>query len=505
MRRDIGDVMRHGALACGHAITADAVETILREKGNAADAAIAGAFAAMVAEPVLAGLLGGGFCMLAEGREARLLDFFVQTPREKRRDAELREIKADFGTTTQRFHIGAGSVATPGLVPGLFELHARAGRLPLTALAEPAIAAARAGVEVTPYQARLGQIVAPILAATEEARGLFCEGDQPLSAGAVRRNPDFADVLDVLTREGPRFATEGEIAAALLASTGAAGHLTAADLRRYRPVWRAPLRLARRGTEIAANPAPAMGGVLVSFALGCLDPAPGPSAIARALAATDAARLAANDLPEPLLDPAWRAAFLKQMADHPSSPRGTTHISVIDAEGRGAALTLSNGEGAGMIAPGTGIMPNNMLGEADLIPGAAEDDWLSWPVDTRLASMMCPMVCRGPAGELTLLGSGGSNRIRSALTHVLVNLIDRDLPLEEAIAAPRLHAEGAALDVETAGLAEADLPALRAGWPELTEWPEPSMFFGGVHAVRLGARGASAAGDARRAGVARIL
>ena len=92
--------------------------------------------------------------------------------------------------------------------------------------------------------------------------------------------------------------------------------------------------------------------------------------------------------------------------------RGTTHISVIDHSGVGAALTLTNGEGCGLIAPGTGIMPNNMLGEEDLMPGDMHD----WAPDMRLSSMMAPMAVdwvQGPQrGAAMMLGTGGANRIR---------------------------------------------------------------------------------------------
>ena len=128
------------AIACGHDLTADAAEEALRAGGNAVDAVVAGALAAMVAEPVLAGLLGGGFLMVRQpDGESRLLDFFVQTPLQKRPAGELdfRAIHADFGTTTQEFHVGAGAIATPGAVPGLAEAHEKLGRVPLCCIIHP--------------------------------------------------------------------------------------------------------------------------------------------------------------------------------------------------------------------------------------------------------------------------------------------------------------------------------------------------------------------------------
>jgi len=298
---------------------------------------------------------------------------------------------------------------------------------------------------------------------------------------------------------------EGEVAAALVALAGPGGHLERADLARAAPVWRSPLRHRRAGAEIALNPPPSLGGALIRFALELTPPGAGPVEIAAALAATARARAeTAIDR-----DPEAGAAALSRPETRsrhslggarPVSTRGTTQISVIDASGLGVALTLSNGEGCGLIVPGTGIMPNNMLGEADLLP----DGFGTWSPGVRLASMMAPLAVAWPDGRAAMLGSGGSNRIRSALMQVLLGLLDRSEGLEAAIRAPRLHVEGAedpVLDHEETGLAEADRAALRAAWPGARGWAAPSMFFGGAHGAMRTARGdVSAFGDPRRAG-----
>ena len=227
------------AIAAGHRVTAEAGMTMLEAGGTAADAAVAAALTAMVAEPVLAGLLGGGFAMVRDADGGtHLLDAFVDTPGRCRPAAEtdFRAIEADFGETRQEFHIGAGAIAASGLPAGLWELHARLGRMPMAEVAAPAIATARAGVSVTPYQARLARIVAPILTASAEARALHCDAQGTLhGAGAVCTNPDLADVLAVYAAEGPRFVQEGEVAAGLLALAGSGGHLEAGDLARCAP------------------------------------------------------------------------------------------------------------------------------------------------------------------------------------------------------------------------------------------------------------------------------
>jgi gamma-glutamyltranspeptidase/glutathione hydrolase len=449
----------------------------------------------------------------AQGR-AELLDCFVQTPKCKLPEAELdfRAIQADFGETTQEFHIGAGAIATPGLAPGLAEAHARFGRMPLRDLVAPAVRAAREGVVVTEFQANLGRIIAPILQATTASRALMCGDDgKPLAPGARYRNPDFADVLEVFGHEGPRFITEGEVAAGLLALAGEGGHLGSGDLEAYRPQWRKPVEVARGRARIAVNPPPALGGVLVAFALELIGPDDRAADLARAFEATTRARIEAGLQDDPeggpedrimrLLSPDLVARYRAELQGRKAATRGTTQISVVDGTGMGVALTISNGEGNGSIIPGTGIMPNNMLGEEDLVPGG----WHSWAPDTRLSSMMTPMAVSWPDGALAMLGSGGSNRIRTALAQVLVNLLDRGMALGDAVEAPRLHAEVGdppAVDFELPGLAEADRAAILAAFPRARGWAKRSMFYGGVHAVTLDARGnAHAAGDPRRGGV----
>jgi gamma-glutamyltranspeptidase/glutathione hydrolase len=494
---------REAAVAAGSALAAEAAAEVLRAGGSAVDAALAGGFAAMAAEPVLAGLMGGGFLMVREpGGKTRLLDGFVATPARKipEADADLRDVEADFGDVRQSFHIGAATVACPGLAPLIAEAHARFGRAPLRDLAAPAVAALRRGRPLSAFQAEVMAIVAPIVSATPGARALFCGGEAaPLKAGASFANPALADVLETFAAEGPRFVQEGEPAAALAAFCADGGHLTRADLAAYRPEWREPLTVARGAARIALNPPPAAGGALVAFALALLDAGAPLPARASAFRDTALARVEARmgDDPETgavrLLSPETVARWRRL-----SAPRGTTHVSAVDADGLAAAFSLSNGEGCGVVLPGIGVMPNNMLGEADLTPHP-----FAWTPGTRLSSMMTPAIVSWPDGRAAALGSGGSNRIRSAMAQVVAHVIDGGQRLEDAVAAPRLHAEGdGTVDFEDR-FPEGDRAALLAAFPEARAWARDSMFFGGVHAVSRDAAGAvEAAADARRDGVA---
>jgi len=161
--------------------------------------------------------------------------------------------------------------------------------------------------------------------------------------------------------------------------------------------------------------------------------------------------------------------------------------------------SLSNGEGCGHVLPGTGIMLNNMLGEEDLNPGGFQ----RWAPGTRMASMMAPTLVEH-RGRQAVLGSGGSNRIRSAILQVVANLVGFDMTLADAVRAPRIHVEGERLSVE-GGFSDAEQRALEATGLAIERWRDRNLFFGGVHVVQQAEASLSAFGDPRRGGVGRVL
>lgn len=496
---------KSGAVAAGHELTAEAAAEVLREGGNAFDAVIAGLWMACVAEPLLASLGGGGFVMAhsADRSSTRLFDFFAHTPQVKPdpENLEFEAIHADFGTTTQEFHVGAGASAVPGFVPGLHALHAALATLPMRRLAEPAAAAATNGVEINVIQARIFRILEPILNWSKETKALFVPDGALLEDGAMFRNAALGDVIDVIAREGPRIASEGEIAEAMLAVTGAGGALRADDLKRYAVAERAPLSAQLDGVEPFLNPPPSCGGGLIRDMLLNLARQGRLLSVAalnlsRAIDETDRAWRAADRDIERFLG---AAGATEEGA--PARSRGTTHISVIDQAGNSAAATVSNGEGNGRMVPGCGFMINNMLGEEDINPRGFH----AWPQNTRLSSMMAPSVLVSRDGAITALGSGGSNRIRTALFQVSARLLAGPGDLDEAVAAPRMHIERGQLEFEDLFDAE-DREALTEAFKDHRAWPERSMYFGGVHVVQRNAKGGfAAAGDPRRGGVALIV
>jgi gamma-glutamyltranspeptidase/glutathione hydrolase len=477
-----------GAVAAGHNFTAKAGAEMLREGGSAVDAAIAALAMACVCEPVLASPGGGGFAMIRDGNtgKTQLLDFFTQTPLEKRGNAEdgFQTIEADFGPTKQIFHIGPATVATPGFLDGLDALSKRGARLTLQDHFAPAIEAASSGFKLTGYQAYLSTVVAPILMATEASRNLFAPVGQLRGAGETFVNPGLAETFRVLGQTSWR---ESEIAGALLEEQAANGHLSEADLSAYRVEEREPLSLSVGEARVFLNPRPAASGTLIQYALQHLGDCK-PVSLAAALNAADEARLSARgDL----------SALLK----HPLRQNGTTHISAVDADGNACSVTVSNGTGSGEIVNGFGFMLNNILGEEDVNPGGST----GWPVNIRPASMMCPTLLETSDGRLIALGSGGSSRIRSAVFQAVARLSFGGVPLPEAVQMPRLHVENGHLDVE-AGLEQRHLADLINAFSDHRIWAEPNMFFGGVHAVqKTGSGEFDGIGDRRREGVAVIV
>jgi len=525
-----------GTVACGHEETAAAASEILAEGGNAFDAALAAMCAACVVEPVFCSLGGGGFLLASPaGGEALTYDFFVETPCRRRAASEIDfyPILADFGTAKQEFHIGLGAIATPGVIKGLFEVHADLGSLPTTRLVEPAVRLAREGWRLRPIDHFVFRVVGPILIAREDSRGAYTRPDGDLlHEGDVMRQPDLAGCLEALAREGADLFYAGELGQAMIAACrDGGGHLTPEDLARYRVERRQPLARDYRGARILTNPPPSSGGILIAFALEMLGQgAPAPlgfgssdhlAFLTQVMALTNRARIesrlheALDEAAEVgevegasaaarLFDPALLRRYAEQVRGHPACTRGTTHISVIDAQDNLAALSLSNGEGCGHVLPGSGIMPNNMLGEEDLNVAGFN----AWREGTRMASMMAPTLAFFADGGVAALGSGGSNRIRTAILQVLSNLIDFAQPAAEAVAAPRIHFENGLLNIE-GGYPEGSNHAVAALVGEVCDqimvWPEHNLFFGGVHAATRDADGAFAAGgDPRRGGATAI-
>jgi gamma-glutamyltranspeptidase / glutathione hydrolase len=435
----------NGAIAAGHPLTAEAGARVLANGGNAIDACVAAAFVAFVTEGPLTGPAGGGFFLAHAEGVTTLIDCFFAVPTETL--GLIEELTVDFGSTTQSYHVGEGSVAVPGLLAGLTEVHRRFGQLAWAELVAPAIELARTGVEVSSAQAFLHEILVTVLQRDEGGRRIY----------AVPERLDTSDLAATLerVRDDP-----GAAVRELLPELQE-------DLAAYAPIAREPLRATITGREVLTTPAPSRGGAIVAAAL---------DGFTRS-----------RSLHE-------RAASLRDAygADSLGGIAGTTHISVIDANGTAAGLSSTLGAGSGVHRGGTQL--NNMLGEFDvigrveLVPGE------------RLASMMTPTLVLEQGRPRLVLGSAGSVRLAGAIAQV-ADAVLAGASVSDAITRPRLHVVGERELHLEGGWPDDDADTLPAGVWDAVRWPGLNLYFGGASAVELRADGTlDAAGDPRRGG-----
>jgi len=505
-----------GAIAAGHQLTVAAGKEMFNLGGNAFDAAIAAVLAAFVVESTLTSAGGGGF-FLAHTQEKNnlLFDFFPDTPRQKRplNELDFYPIEINFGGEKQTFHIGLGSVAVPGNIAGIFQVHQQLGKLPFKIVAEPAIEYAKNGFKINNYQSFCIQLLAPILQANPACRQVYAPKVELLTAGKTCYMPDFAATLTYLVEQGVTEFYQGDIAQKIVKDCQEkGGYLTIKDLTKYQVNVRQPLQINYRGYEILTNPPPSSGGILIAFALKLIQKIEFGQIefgskehlqiLAEVMRLTNTARKNEYDaniyeekITDNFLDKDLVKEYQKQLENTVNKWGSTTHISVVDEAGNAASVTTSNGEGSSYIIPGTGIMLNNMLGEEDLNPFGFHQ----WQCYQRISSMMSPTMVLEKGKPKIVLGSGGSNRIRTAILQVISNIIDFDLTLEKAVQSPRVHWENNIFSIEPTSTKVEQLIL-----PEATKivlWEAKNMFFGGVNAVTLN----EAVGDERRSGVGEIV
>jgi gamma-glutamyltranspeptidase/glutathione hydrolase len=356
--------------------------------------------------------------------------------------------------------------------------------LPLSEVVSPAITCAEQGTVVEPVTALDFELVGAALGLTKTGRNLIFTGDHPKVTGEILVNTDYARLLRALVSGEITGPTDAQFIAPLAAAMADHdGALTVEDVARYCVEQRDPIVLQRGGSSIFTNPPPSYGGSIVLRALSSALVGSTWTDLADALSvATQTQRMVDRSDPE---------------ASH--VPTGTTHVSVVDAHGMVAALTMSIGTGSGIVTPGWGVQLNNMAGEEDLNPGGLH----TLPPGTRMGSMMAPMLIDGPDGSLTALGTGGSERIRSTTACIVRRIVDDGAALLEAVDAPRIHpAPDGVVHVEPGHEAASDL----ATKSTIQIWDGPDFYFGGVHAVRRTPDGAvEAIGDGRRGGCAVVV
>lgn len=508
-----------GVVAAGDRKTAEAAQEIFSLGGNAFDAIAAAILASFIVEPTLTSVAGGGF-LLAHTQENRniLFDFFTQTPQQKRPVSEIDfyPIPVSFGDATQEFHVGLGSMAVPGNLAGVYRVQQELGKLPFSVVAEPAIHYAKNGIPLSNFQSYcINQILPSIVSISAESRKLYAPQGHLLQKGDLLKSADFAKTLTAITEEGIELFYQGEIAHKIVKDCQEqGGYLTLEDFRNYQVIIREPLKVNYQGRELLTNPPPSSGGCLIAFALKLLETVDIQSmgfrsaehlqTLAQVMCLTNEARKDGYDaylyqekIAEQFLKDTHQKPYQNALKNTVNKWGSTTHISVIDEMGNAASATTSNGEGSGYMIPGTGIMINNMLGEEDLNPLGFHQ----WECDRRISSMMSPTLVLNQGKPEIVLGSGGSNRIRTAIFQVISHLIDFNFSLDQAVNSPRCHWERGTFHLEPPYPQEMT-PHLQL--PEGTEtlvWSQQNMFFGGVHGVRRRPDGTmEGSGDRRRGG-----
>src|SRR3954451_11315712 len=501
-----------GVVAAGHPVTAEAGAAVLRDGGNAVDAAVAAVLMSFAAESPLTGPGAGGFMLVhtASG-EDHLLDFFVAAPGKGLNDVEpaaLEPIDVHFSKeAVQVFNIGPSSCGVYGTTLGLAHALERFGTASLADLVGPAARAAREGVVITPVGGLLLVILGPILQSRPEGQAIYAPDGRLLQAGERICIPELADLLERLGAEGPGFLYEGETARTISTHVlERGGLLSEEDLAGYEVVERRPAGATYRGRYILTNPPPSSGGILIAYSLDLLSRLGRPGDLRALVEVMDAAnRARTEEFVSGLHSEGYLERFLHKEAIE-SAVEGigsrlgsTTHLAVLDDEGACVSVTCSNGSCSGVIVPGTGVHLNNMLGEQDLNPYGYHQH----EPGRRIPSMMAPTVVLRDGVPEVGLGSAGSNRIRSAILQTILGVVDGGLSAQEAVDAPRVHWEGGAVEAEP-GVSEEGLAALeRDGW-QVQRWRERNLYFGGVQAVaRDPVSGAlSGGGDPRRGGAA---
>jgi gamma-glutamyltranspeptidase/glutathione hydrolase len=472
-------VSPRGAVAAAHPLAAEAGASVMRRGGNAVDAAVAAAFALNVVEPQSSGIGGGGFALVytARDRTVHAIDFREVGPAAARPDLYVRD-----GQPRQDLaNAGALAVAVPAAVRGYVELVKRFGKKPLSQLTSPAEQIALRGYQVNLSFVRAAEYRLDCLAADPEAARLFLrrgqDGEYEAPApGDKLIQPDLARTLHAIGLRGADAFYKGRIARSLVESVASRGGiLTLEDLGRVQVRERRPLESTYRGHRIASMPLPSSGGFIVAALLNVLereDPrAEGyrPERFLHAMIETEKQLFAlrqqigdpdfnpgvedrirrmvtkdfAGELSQAIADRATPAAQVLQQREH-----GTTNISAVDEEGNAISLTttVNDSFGACIVPKGTGFVLNDQMDDFAVAPGVGNaygmrGDAANAPGAGKVPlSSMAPTLVFAPDGAFLLsIGSSGGSSIPTTVAQAIVHLIDDRMPVDRAIAQPRLH------------------------------------------------------------------
>jgi gamma-glutamyltranspeptidase/glutathione hydrolase len=451
---------------------------ILDRGGNAVDAAVAVGFALAVTYPRAGNIGGGGFMVihLAKTGGDAAIDYRETAPAAATEKMFLDE-KGEADPKKSRD--SALSIGVPGTVAGLALAHEKygSGKLTLAELIEPAITLARNGVEIVDDIADTLPLAQPRIARWQSSAPVFLNSDGTvLMPGQDLLQPDLAITLRAIASDGPKGFYEGPVAEKIVAAVRKAGGImTMDDMKNYRAVLREPIRGTYRGYDIISMPPPSSGGVhliemlniLEGYDLAKLSREESLHIIAEAMKRAYADRATFMGDPDAvkmpvagLISKKYAAALRAQIGQRatPSSEirsgnpadfegQNTTHFSVIDRDGNAVSntYTLNFSYGLGLVAEGTGVLLNNELDDFTSKPGTANayglvgyNANLPGP-NRRPLSSMTPTIFLKDGKPFLITGSPGGSRIISTVLQIIVNVIDFNLAVDQAVSAPRIH------------------------------------------------------------------
>ncbi len=475
------------ALSGGHKKTIEAAEIILNQGGNAVDAAIAGYLVSFVAEPCMASIGAGGFAMINDKEQIKVIDFFCQTPIKKKSipQQEFYPVTVDFGSTKEDFHVGKGSIAVPGALAGIYKMHELYGSIPIKQLIEPALLWSKEGIALDKFQAYDFNLLNEIFALSpDNAHIFFNENGTLKNEGDIIKMESYSDFLDVLSHEGRDLFYKGEIAKSISKDMLDGGHLTRLDFDQYEAVVREPIKFNFQGKSVHTTGFPSVGGMLVTAILNTFQDSISDKKIYpltiehfQELATTFSSISQLNNDQTKISNYLFHNFGINTRTNTNASTSkwgGTSHFNVIDKKGMTVSLTTSVGEGSGYFIPGTDMQMNNMLGEEALMPNGFHN----WNENQRLQSMMCPTMLTNKNGStLHALGSGGAGRIPYAISQVLINSEYFRSSIAQSISTPRLHINNSTFEVEKGFDVE------EMAIPNLNIWENQSLYFGGINAI----------------------
>ena len=522
---------KNGMVAAAHPLASQVGVEILKKGGNAVDAAVATAFALGVVEPNASGLGGGGFILVytAKTKAVSAIDYREMAPLKAAPD--MYKMTPDGKVVDKETEVGHKAVAIPGTLAGLTLALKQHGTMSLKDVMAPAIRIAEEGYTVSKTLNAMMKDNFDKLSKYPAAAAIYLKGGLPYEVGDKIVLKDLAKSYRLIAEKGPDVFYKGEIADAIEKEMQGKGLITKADLAAYKPAVRTPVRGSYRGYEIISMAPPSSGGTHVIEILNILEgynmtrlgfQTPESlhvmaEAMKRAFA--DRAKFMADTdfVKVPiagLISKGYAAELRKGISMDTVGTKipagnplpfvgsgGTSHLSVIDRQGNIVALTqtINYFFGSGVLVPGTGIMLNNEMDDFNPQPGTSN----SVEPKKRPLSSMTPTIMLKDGKPFMSLGSPGATRIISALTQIIVNVVDFRMNVQDAIEAPRIHCMTGDIFMESR-IPKATQDALTAMGHKLNVRGAMDLYFGGAQAVMIDRASGmlKGAGDPRRDGVA---